>query len=137
MSDTVTRFLGGSPGRIAIQLIAISFIVGIILSVLGVSPYDILNGLERLLSRIYNMGFDTVEWIFRYFLLGAVVVIPIWLIMRVLKIGRGTSVGPELRSAGRHSAASIVRGRVRTGGRVARRRATVRVDRPPRRTRRD
>ena len=43
-------------------------------------------------SRIYNMGFDTVESIFRYFLLGAVVVIPIWLIMRVLKMGRGTSV---------------------------------------------
>ena len=92
MGDTLTRFLGGSPGRIAIQLVAMSFIVGIILSVLGVSPYDILSGLERLVRRIYNMGFDTVEWIFRYFLLGAVVVIPIWLIMRVLKMGRGTSV---------------------------------------------
>ena len=88
MGDTLTRFLGGSPGRIAIQLVAMSFIVGIILSVLGVSPYDILSGLERLVKRIYNMGFDTVEWIFRYFLLGAVVVIPIWLIMRVLKMGR-------------------------------------------------
>jgi len=91
MSDTVTRFLGGSPGRIAIQLIAMSFIVGIILSVLGVSPYDILNGLERLVSRIYNMGFDTIEWVFRYFLLGAVVVVPIWLIMRFLRMGRRTS----------------------------------------------
>lgn len=88
MGDTLTRFLGGSPGKIAIQLIAMSFIVGIILSVLGVSPYDILNGLERLIQRIWNMGFDAVEWIFRYFLLGAVVVIPIWLIMRVLKLGR-------------------------------------------------
>jgi hypothetical protein len=88
MSDAVTRFLGGSPGKIAIQLIAMSFIVGIILSVLGVSPYDIVNGLERLLHRIWNMGFETVEWIFRYFLLGAVVVIPIWLIMRVLRMGR-------------------------------------------------
>jgi hypothetical protein len=91
MGDTLTRFLGGSPGRIAIQLIAMSFIVGIILSVLGVSPYDILNGLQRLFHRIWNMGFDTVEWIFRYFLLGAVVVIPVWLIMRVLKMGRGAS----------------------------------------------
>jgi hypothetical protein len=91
MGDTLTRFLGGSPGRIAIQLIAMSFVVGIILSVLGVSPYDILNGLQRLFHRIWNMGFDTVEWIFRYFLLGAVVVIPVWLIMRVLKMGRGAS----------------------------------------------
>jgi hypothetical protein len=29
-----------------------------------------------------------VEWIFRYFLLGAVVVVPVWLIMRVLRMGR-------------------------------------------------
>ena len=88
MGDTLTRFLGGSPGRIAIQLIAMSFVVGIVLSVLGVSPYDIVAGIERLVRRIYNMGFDTVEWIFRYFLLGAVVVVPVWLIMRVLRMGR-------------------------------------------------
>ncbi len=88
MGDTLTRFLGGSPGRIAIQLIAMSFVVGIILSVLGVSPYDILAGLERLVRRIYDMGFGTIEWIFRYFLLGAVVVVPVWLIMRLLRMGR-------------------------------------------------
>jgi hypothetical protein len=88
MGNTLTRFLGGSPGRIAIQLIAMSFIVGIILSVLGVSPYDIVAGIERLIRRIYNMGFETVEWVFRYFLLGAVVVIPVWLVMRLLKMGR-------------------------------------------------
>ena len=90
MGDTLTRFLGGSPGRIAIQLIAMSFIVGIILSVLGVSPYDILNGLERLVRRIYDMGFGTLEWIFRYFLLGAVIVVPVWLLMRLFRMGRRT-----------------------------------------------
>ncbi len=89
MGDTLTRFLGGSPGRIAIQLIAMSFIVGIILSVLGVSPYDILNGLERLVNRIWNMGFDAFRWLWRYFLLGAAIVIPIWLIMRVVNAPRG------------------------------------------------
>jgi hypothetical protein len=88
MGDTLTRFLGGSPGRVAIQLIAMSFILGIILSVLGVSPYDILNGLERLVRRIYQMGFGTIEWIFRYFLLGAVIVVPVWLIMRLFRLGR-------------------------------------------------
>jgi hypothetical protein len=88
MGNTVTRFLGGSPGRIAIQLIAMSFVVGIILSVLGVSPYDIVAGIERLIRRIYNMGFETVEWVFRYFLLGAVVVVPVWFVMRLLRMGR-------------------------------------------------
>ncbi|MCP4381699.1 MAG: integrase [Hyphomicrobiales bacterium] len=89
MSGTVTRFLGGSPGRVVFQLIVMSFVVGIILSLLGVSPFDILKGLERLIQRIYNMGFDTIEWVFRYFLLGAVIVIPVWFIMRLFRLGRG------------------------------------------------
>ena len=87
-SSGITRFIGGSPGRVVVQLIVVSFIVGVILSALGVSPFDIVNGLQRLARRIYEMGFDSVEWIVRYFLLGAVVVVPIWLILRLLKVGR-------------------------------------------------
>jgi Na+/H+-dicarboxylate symporter len=94
MNDSfVTRFFGGSPGRVILQLVAVSFIVGIILSALGVSPYDIVNGLVRLATRIYNMGFGAVEWIVRYFLLGAVIVVPVWLISRLLKLGRGPRSG--------------------------------------------
>ncbi|WP_421724893.1 DUF6460 domain-containing protein [Bauldia sp.] len=87
--SAVSRFLGGPPGRVVFQLIAMSFVVGIILSLLGVSPFDIVNGLERLIRRIYAMGFDTIEWVFRYFLLGAVIVVPVWFIMRLFRIGRG------------------------------------------------
>ena len=38
--------------------------------------------------RIYSMGFGTIEWVFRYFLLGAVIVFPVWLLMRLLRVGR-------------------------------------------------
>ena len=31
------------------------------------------------------MGWDAVAWVWRYFLLGAVLVIPIWLIARLVK----------------------------------------------------
>lgn len=80
------RFFGGNPGVVFIRLAVISLIVGIILSALGLSPYDIINSLRTLAQRIYEMGFDAVEWVFRYFLLGAVVVFPIWLVSRLLKL---------------------------------------------------
>ena len=32
---------------------------------------------------------DAVEWLWRYFLLGAVIVIPIWLIMRFINAPKG------------------------------------------------
>jgi hypothetical protein len=86
--DYMARFFGGSPAGVILRLIVVSFVVGVILSALGVSPFDIVNGLRNLFWRIYHLGFDSVEWIFRYFLLGAVVVFPIWLVMRLLKVGR-------------------------------------------------
>jgi hypothetical protein len=35
------------------------------------------------------MGFDAIRWLWRYFLLGAVIVIPIWFIMRMVNTPRG------------------------------------------------
>ena len=90
-SPTIYRFFGGSPGRVLMQLVVISFVVGIVLNALGVSPYDIVNGLKDLAFRIYSMGFGTIEWAFRYFLLGAVIVFPVWLLMRLLRVGRRES----------------------------------------------
>jgi hypothetical protein len=86
--NTVTRFFGGSPAAVLIRLIAISFVVGIVLSALGLSPIDLVAALRDLVWRIYSLGFHSVEWIVRYFLLGAVIVFPIWLISRLLKLGR-------------------------------------------------
>ena len=88
------RFFGGNPGVVLIRLAVISLIVGILLSALGLSPYDIINSIKTLAQRIYNMGFDAIEWVFRYFLLGAVIVFPIWLISRLLKVaGKGSGTG--------------------------------------------
>jgi hypothetical protein len=91
--DYVTRFFGGSPLAVLARLVVISFVVGIILSALGVSPFDIIDGLRDLFWRIYSLGFESIEWIVRYFLLGAVIVFPIWLIMRLVKVGRRDSAG--------------------------------------------
>lgn len=87
-TDSVTRFFGDSPARVLARLAVVSLFVGILLSAFGVSPYDIVDGLRNLAWRIYSMGFGTVEWVVRYFLLGAVIVVPIWLVSRLLKLGR-------------------------------------------------
>ncbi len=88
--DGFTRFIGGSPARVALQLILLSFVVGIVLTALGVHPFDIINGLQQLVERVWYSGFEAIEWAWRYFLLGAVIVIPVWFIMRVLRSGRSS-----------------------------------------------
>src|SRR3990172_6379496 len=88
------RFFGGNPGLVLIRLVILSLIVGVVLAALGFSPFDIIESLRTLLPRIYDMGCAAVEKAAHYFLLGAVIVFPVWFIMRVLKVmGRsGTEV---------------------------------------------
>ena len=86
------RFFGGNPALVLLRLAILSLIVGVVLAALGFSPFEILDSLRRLAERIYDMGFAAVEKAFRYFLLGAVIVFPVWLVMRVLKsLGRTSS----------------------------------------------
>jgi hypothetical protein len=88
-NDVVTRVFGGSPLGVLGRLILVSILVGVILAALGLDPWNILRSVERLLRTIWDMGFDAFWWLWRYFLLGAVIVIPIWIIMRVVNAPRG------------------------------------------------
>ena len=81
--DSLRRFLGGSPLAVALRLILLSILVGVVLATIGFDPWNILRSIELLFRRIWDLGFDAVNWLWRYFLLGAVIVIPLWLLMRV------------------------------------------------------
>ena len=82
-NDGLYRFLGGSPLSVAFRLILLSILVGVVLAAIGFDPWNILYSIRLLIQRIYDFGFDAINWVWRYFLLGAVVVIPIWLIARI------------------------------------------------------
>jgi hypothetical protein len=84
-NDAVTRFIGGSPLAVAARLVLLSILVGVILAALGLDPRDILRSIQDLFVRIWDMGFDAVRWLWRYFVLGAVLVVPIWFIVRLVK----------------------------------------------------
>jgi len=88
-NGTVTRVFGGSPLAVLARLALVSILVGVILSALGLDPFDIVRSVERLIRHIWNMGFDAVRWLWRYFLLGAVIVIPIWIVVRLINAPRG------------------------------------------------
>lgn len=77
------RFFGGNPIAVMIRLIIMSVVVGIVLAAFGLSPLELLEAIQRLAVRVYNMGFDAIEWALQYFLLGAVIVIPVWFISRL------------------------------------------------------
>ena len=84
----VTRFFGGPPLSMIFRLVLLSILIGVILEVLGLDPWNVIDSLRSLLLRIWDMGFDAVRWLWRYLLLGAALVVPIWLIMRLVRIAK-------------------------------------------------
>jgi hypothetical protein len=98
------RFFGGNPALVLLRLAILSLIVGVVLAALGFSPFEIIDSIKRLFERIYDMGFAAVEKAFRYFLLGAVIVFPVWLVMRLLKVAGRTNAGVVDPSSGNREA---------------------------------
>jgi hypothetical protein len=87
--NVVSRFFGGPPLAVAVKLILLSIVVGVILAALDLDPLNIVRSIQRLAHMIWDMGFDAVLWVWRYFVLGAVLVIPIWLIVRLVRRASG------------------------------------------------
>ena len=88
-SENMNRFLGGDPLSVFFRLVLLSILIGVVLSAFGLDPLNIIESVRLLFVRIWDMGFDAIAWVWRYFLLGAVIVIPIWLIMRFVNAPRG------------------------------------------------
>ena len=88
-NDGLYRFLGGSPAVVAFRLVLLSILVGVVLTAIGFDPWNILNSIRLLFRRLWDLGFDAVNWLWRYFLLGAVIVIPVWLLSRLFGTPRG------------------------------------------------
>jgi len=70
----VNRFFGGSPLSVIFRLALLSILI---------------DSLRRLVLYVWDMGFDALRWLWRYLLLGAAVVVPIWLVVRLLRVAGG------------------------------------------------
>jgi hypothetical protein len=81
-------FLGGSPLSILVKLIFLSLLVGALLAFLNVTPFDLVTRVIRLLRSIFGLSFDAVRDIGRWILFGAMIVVPIWLVVRLVKSTR-------------------------------------------------
>lgn len=85
--DPVTRFFGGSPLWVLAKLAMLSVVVGVILAVFRIDAFAIIRAIEDLFYSFFHNIWDALETLLRWFLLGAVIVFPIWLVARLLKLG--------------------------------------------------
>ena len=90
-------FLGGSVVGVIVRLVVLSVVVGVVLSALGITPDNIFDRINTMLRRVYDLGFGAIDSLLGYFLLGAMVVVPIWLISRLVRTMKGSDNPPPPR----------------------------------------
>lgn len=78
------RNIGGT----LIRLFILSLVVGIVLSVFDIDPEGLLGSIGGTVESIFAVLVDAVEWAVPFVLIGAIVVVPIWLILTVLRMVR-------------------------------------------------
>jgi hypothetical protein len=91
---TRERFFGGSPAEVILKLAITSVIIGVVLSFFGLSPNNLYDAMIRLGDWISSLGLDAVKKVFHYLLLGAIIVVPLWLLSRIFSLfGSGKKQG--------------------------------------------
>ncbi|GEO83535.1 MULTISPECIES: DUF6460 domain-containing protein [Alphaproteobacteria] len=84
MTERVNRFLGDTPGRTLIKLVVVSLIVGFIMTIFGIYPVDIIEGIRHFFIEIWYRGFAALGRVGDYLLLGATVVVPVFIVLRLI-----------------------------------------------------
>jgi len=76
-----------------IKIVIGSFIVGILLAFFDIDPKELMADFGETVQAIFKVVADVIEWGVKYVLLGAVVVVPIWLIFFGIGKLRGKKSG--------------------------------------------
>lgn len=84
MAEGLNRFLGDTPARTIVKLVILCVVVGFIMSTFGLSPMDILYWVRRTFLDVWHQGFAALGKVGNYMLLGAAIVIPLFIILRIL-----------------------------------------------------
>lgn len=82
--SALRRFLGGSPLAVVVKLVVVSFLVGALLVLLHIRPLDVFNEISDLATWLYEEGLRSFRDFGNYIVAGAVIVVPVWFIMRLL-----------------------------------------------------
>lgn len=80
------KLFGGPILPTLLKLVIASVGVGIVLAIFGIEPWRLWEDFLGTIANIWEMGFSLIDWSFTYFLLGAVIVLPIWLLVRLWSV---------------------------------------------------
>ncbi|MEJ1157030.1 DUF6460 domain-containing protein [Prosthecomicrobium sp. N25] len=95
MGNALERFFGGPPVRTIVWLAFLSVVIGFVLATMGMDPFTlvrrVLRGFDSLVDAVLSLGSGIFLHAGRWLVYGAVIVVPVWIVLRVMALGRGRS----------------------------------------------
>jgi hypothetical protein len=85
------HIFGGRPLTVILRLVIISIIVGVVFSALNLTPDKFWAAVANLSDWLYSLGLTSFKNVLGYFLIGAMVVFPIWAVYRLIKLAGGAA----------------------------------------------
>jgi hypothetical protein len=79
----LTRILGDRPLLGGAKMLALRLLVGLALTAIGVDPVHLTRSLQGLMHRAAHIRTGAFQWGWHCFLLGAMLVVPTWLLHRM------------------------------------------------------
>lgn len=68
------------------KLVVVSLLVGLALDFFDISPADLIHDIPETLGNIYDASISVIEWGGKYVLLGAIIVVPVFILMNLSAI---------------------------------------------------
>lgn len=81
----IERFIGGHPISVIVRLAVISLVVGFVMTTFGFNVQGIVRGAIEMFRVVLHDGFGAFRDIWRYVVTGALLVVPIWVVVRAVK----------------------------------------------------
>ena len=78
------KIFGGPIVPTLFRLALLSFIVGLILWTFGVDPVDLWKEFGTTIQQAWQLVFDALDWAWKYAVIGAIVVLPVWIFYRLI-----------------------------------------------------
>lgn len=82
------RFIGGSPAAVLAKLVFLSLLVGAFMAFLGLTPFGLIEGLVEFVESVFGSGLEALREAGRWLLYGAMIVVPVFFLVRLLGAGR-------------------------------------------------
>lgn len=83
ISNSLHAFLGRILGRVAFKLLILSFLVGIVMNFFGWTPRSLVHRIIEFFKSLWATGFITLANFFHIAMMGAIIVVPIFLFLRI------------------------------------------------------